>query len=278
MVTFPNCKINIGLHIVGKRADGYHNLETVFYPLPIYDCLEIITLPDNNTLPILTTSGLAVDGAATDNICIKAWKLIKKKHNVLPAVAMHLHKAIPLGAGLGGGSADGAFMLRMLNEKYNLQISEPQLLQYALELGSDCPFFTLNKPAFATGRGEVLQPVSIDLSTWYLVIINPAIHVNTGWAFGQLHVQPPALPLLQAVQQPVATWKDTIVNDFEKAVAAQYPAIAEIKNRLYGQGAVYASMTGSGSTVFALFAAPPLLPLFPTEYLVKVIPPKETYP
>ena len=275
MVTFPNCKINIGLHVTGKRADGYHNLETVFYPLPLYDCLEIITLSDNNTEPALTTSGLSINGSAADNICLKAWHLLKTDFPALPAVAMHLHKAIPMGAGLGGGSADGAFMLSMLNEKYNLGQNERQLIDYALTLGSDCPFFIINKPCFGSGRGEMLQPIHLDLSRYYFVIINPDIHVNTGWAFRQIQIHPPAYPILEAVQGSVEAWKDTVVNDFEKGVATQYPAIADIKEVLYKQGAVYASMTGSGSTVFGLFAANPSLPAFPREYLVRVIPPKE---
>lgn len=277
MITFPNCKINIGLNIIGKRTDGFHNLETVFYPLPLYDCLEIITLSGNNTEPALSTSGLYVDGDITSNICYKAWCLLKTRYPQLPAVAMHLHKAIPMGAGLGGGSADGAFMLKMLNDKYNLAIGEQQLIQFALELGSDCPFFIINKPCFASGRGEVLQPLTLDLSNYYFVIINPAIHVNTGWAFKQLQLQQPALPLLQAIQTPVETWKYKIVNDFEKAVAEKYPAIQAIKSTLYERGAVYASMTGSGSTVFGLFAQQPELPSFPPEYLVKVLSSKQAY-
>ncbi|TKK65324.1 4-(cytidine 5'-diphospho)-2-C-methyl-D-erythritol kinase [Ilyomonas limi] len=275
MVTFPNCKINIGLHIIGKRGDGFHNLETVFYPLPLYDCLEIITLPNNEKWPVLTMSGLSIDGTAANNICLKAWQLLKSDFTQLPAVAIHLHKAIPMGAGLGGGSADGAFMLKMLNEKCNLQLSEQQLIQYALQLGSDCPFFIINTPCFGSGRGEVLQPIHLNLSAYYFVIINPAIHVNTGWAFQQLQIQTPAYPLLEAIQHPVDTWKASIVNDFEKVVATQYPAIAQVKETLYRHGAVYASMTGSGSTIFGLFAGKPSLPAFPDEYVVKVIPPNE---
>ena len=260
---------------MGKRADGYHDLQTVFYPLPLHDCLEIITSPATNTEPVLTASGLPVQGAAEDNICLKAWHLLKTDFSQLPVVAMHLHKAIPMGAGLGGGSADGAFMLTMLNEKYNLQLSEQQLIQYALQLGSDCPFFILNKPCFGSGRGEMLQPVDLDLNKYFFVIINPNIHINTGWAFKQLQLQLPVHPLLVAIEQPVATWKNIIINDFEKPVAKQYPVIREIKEILYRQGAVYASMTGSGSTVFGLFDEKPSLPNFPDEYLVKVVAPKQ---
>lgn len=227
--------------------------------------------------PALTTSGLSIDDVADNNICFKAWHLLKLHYPQLPSVAIHLHKAIPMGAGLGGGSADGAFMLQMLNGKYNLQLSHQQLIQYALELGSDCPFFIINKPCFASSRGEVMQTINLDLSQYYFVVINPGIHVNTGWAFKQLQIQPPAHLLVQAIQQPVAAWKETVVNDFEKVVAAQYPAIAEIKSIFYHQGAVYASMTGSGSTVFGLFTEEPSLPVFPDEYLVKIIPPTEVY-
>jgi 4-diphosphocytidyl-2-C-methyl-D-erythritol kinase len=275
VVTFPNCKINIGLHVIGKRVDGFHNLETIFYPLPLYDCLEIITLPNNEVEPALTTNGFSINVNSAENICLKAWQLLKSEYPQLPAVAIHLHKAIPMGAGLGGGSADGAFMLRILNEKYNLLLSEQQLIQYALKLGSDCPFFIINRPCFGSGRGEILEPVSLDLSQYYFVIINPGIHVNTGWAFKQLQLKPPAHSLLQAVHAPVNTWRETVVNDFEKAVTAQYPAIAAIKEVVYQQGAVYASMTGSGSTVFGLFTAKPLLPEFPGEYLLRVVPPKD---
>ncbi len=194
--------------------------------------------------PALTTSGLSIAGVTADNICLKAWHLLKADYPQLPAVAMHLHKAIPLGAGLGGGSADGAYMLKMLNEKYDLQLTEAQLVQYALALGSDCPFFIINKPCFGSGRGEVLQPVSLDLSPYYFVIVNPCIHVNTGWAFSQLQIQSPAHSLLQAVQAPVATWKQIVVNDFEKVVSTQFPAIAQIKEALYQQGACICQYDG----------------------------------
>ncbi len=272
MIRFPNCKINIGLHITGKRADGYHNLETVFYPLLLHDCIEIITLPQKEA-PALNLSGLLIQGKPADNICLKAWHLLKSYYPQLPPVAMHLHKTIPMGAGLGGGSANGAFILHMLNEKFNMELSEQQLLEFALELGSDCPFFIINKPCFGSGRGELLQPVSLGLGSYYFVIINPGIHINTGWAFSQLQVQPAPYNLMEAIQQPVETWKEIITNDFEKVAAQQYPAIAAVKALLYLQGAVYAAMTGSGSTLYALFASPPQLPAFPADYFVKIIAP-----
>ena len=185
MIVFPNCKINLGLHILGKREDGFHNLETVFYPLLFRDALELIPATNNTTEIEFTGSGLAVDGNVSDNLCVKAYYLLKKNFPQLPLVKIHLHKAIPMGAGLGGGSADAAFMLKLLNEKFNLNISTPQLLNYALELGSDCPFFIINKPCIATGRGEILEEIEVDLSAYKIVLINPGIHINTGWAFSQ---------------------------------------------------------------------------------------------
>ncbi len=251
MVSFPNCKINLGLHIVGKREDGFHNLETVFYPVPFKDALELITSTDKDIE--FTVTGLAVEGNAADNLCVKAYHLLKKDFPEVPAVKIHLHKAIPLGAGLGGGSADAAFMLKLLNEKFHLNLSTAQLLKYALQLGSDCPFFIINKPCFATGRGEVLEEITLDLSAYKIVLINPGIHINTGWAFTN---NTPALPeksIKKIIQQPVDTWKDELKNDFETAVFIAHPAVKAIKEALYAQGAIYASMSGSGSTVFGIF-------------------------
>ncbi len=185
MIVFPNCKLNLGLHILGKRPDGFHNLETVFYPLPIQDALEIIQHPSSNTDIEFSASGLPVDGNTTDNICVKAYHLLRQAFPDLPAVKMHLHKTIPMGAGLGGGSADGAFALTLLNKKFNLGLDEQALIGYALALGSDCPFFIKNTACYATGRGEVLEELQLDLSAYTFAIVNPGIHINTGWAFAQ---------------------------------------------------------------------------------------------
>ncbi|MBN9297169.1 MAG: 4-(cytidine 5'-diphospho)-2-C-methyl-D-erythritol kinase [Filimonas sp.] len=250
MVSFPNCKINLGLHITRKREDGYHDLETVFYPINLKDALEVVTTDGELAF---TTSGLTIDGNADSNLCLKAYHLLKADFPQLPSVKMHLHKAIPMGAGMGGGSADGAFTLRLLNSKYNLGLTTEQLIQYALQLGSDCPFFIINKPAYATGRGEVLEEITLDLSAYTFVIVNPGIHVNTGWAFSQLTPTQPKQSIRDIIQQPVETWKDVLVNDFEAAVIKRHPAIGDIKELLYNNGALYASMTGSGSTVFGLF-------------------------
>ncbi len=259
MVVFPNCKINIGLNILHKRPDGFHNLETVFYPIPLKDALEVIRTKDNQPQQIIfTQSGFPIDAKEEDNLCIKAWHLLKNDFPQLPAVQMHLHKAIPMGAGLGGGSSDAAFALQLLNEKFSLGLSTGQLINYSLTLGSDCPFFIINKPCYATGRGEVLKPLDISLSGYQLVLINPGIHINTGWAFTQLKNEAPensrlSKNLQQFITEPVQNWRNTIVNDFETPVFGAHPPLQKIKEELYLQGAVYAAMSGSGSSIFGLF-------------------------
>lgn len=255
MIVFPNCKINLGLHILNKREDGFHNLETVFYPLPLKDALETIPASDSETE--FTGTGLAVDGNPADNLCVKAYHLLKKDFPQLPAIKIHLHKAIPMGAGLGGGSADAAFMLKMLNEKFKLHLTTSILIDYALQLGSDCPFFIINKLCFATGRGEKLEEINLDLSAYKIVLINPGIHINTGWAFSNISPALPEKSLKEIIQQPIHTWKEELKNDFETPVFAAHPAIKEIKEALYAQGAVYAAMSGSGSTVFGIFQQDP---------------------
>lgn len=249
MVLFPNSKINLGLNIVGKRTDGYHDLETVFFPVELKDALEVIEAKETN----FSLSGLPVNGNINDNLCLKAYHLIQKDFPGLPPVSIHLHKAIPMGAGLGGGSADGAFMLAMLNKKFQLNLSEKRLMDYALQLGSDCPFFIINKPCFATGRGENLSPVQIDLFGYKIALVHPGIHISTKEAFSNLAPAFPKKRIPEIITQPISTWKDDLVNDFEKNVFALFPAIKEIKDRLYKEGAIYASMTGSGSTVFGIF-------------------------
>jgi 4-diphosphocytidyl-2-C-methyl-D-erythritol kinase len=273
MVLFPNCKINLGLHIIAKREDGFHNLETVFYPVTLKDALEIIPTPNSNTDIEFSSSGLTVDGNTKDNICIKAYHLLKNDFAQLPNIKMHLHKAIPMGAGLGGGSADGAFALQLLNKKFNLNISTPQLLNYATQLGSDCPFFIINKPCYATGRGEILKEINIDLLKYKIALINPGIHVNTGWAFGQLTPVLPQKSVQQIIKQPIKTWKAELKNDFENPVFEKHPEIKNIKEALYSQGALYASMSGSGSTVFAIFENNVSLKAFDNKnYFVKMLP------
>jgi len=253
VVLFPNSKINLGLNVVRKRPDGYHDLETVFYPIAIKDALEVIQ-DDNAKEGIrMSLSGISFDGKPEDNLCVKAYWLLKEDFPLLPAVMMHLHKTIPMGSGLGGGSADGAFALTLLNKKFDLGLSTNQLINYALELGSDCPFFIMNKPCFATGRGELLKPVSVDLSGYKLAVINPGIHVQTTEAFSLLKPVFPSKSINEIIQQPIETWKMELKNDFEEAVFKRHPELETIKNRLYESDAVYASMTGSGSTIFGIF-------------------------
>jgi 4-diphosphocytidyl-2-C-methyl-D-erythritol kinase len=270
MLLFPNCKINLGLNILSKREDDFHDIATAFHPVHITDALEIIRATSNSQPINFTSSGIAVDGNIDDNICIKAYHLLQKDFPQIPAITMHLHKSIPLGAGLGGGSADGAFMLKLLNDKFKLNLSNDQLIQYALQLGSDCPFFIINKPCFATSRGEVLKEIKIDLSNYQIVIVNPGIHINTGWAFSQITPALPEYSIESIIQQPIITWKKDLVNDFEMPVFEKYPAIKSIKEQLYQNGAIYASMSGSGSSVFGIFEKGnlPEIP-FPATYFVR---------
>lgn len=272
MIVFPNCKINLGLHILQKRPDGFHDLETVFYPLDWRDGLEIIQQQNTNDPTTFTSSGLVIQGPAENNTCLKAYYLLKKDFPSLPSVKIHLHKTIPTGAGLGGGSADGAFTLLLLNQKFHLELTEEQLIHYALILGSDCPFFIKNKPCYATGRGEIMEEVPVDLSGYLMTVINPGIHVNTGWAFSQLKLTRTKPTLKEVITLPVEQWKEALINDFEVPVCTQHPEIQAIKEDLYRQGAVYASMSGSGSTVYALFqrGATPQFS-YPSSYVVKVI-------
>jgi 4-diphosphocytidyl-2-C-methyl-D-erythritol kinase len=267
VILFPNCKINLGLYVTGKRPDGYHELKTGFYPIPFYDVLEVIAQPDNRETS-LSLSGISID--PKNNSCLNAYGLLKKDFPQLPPVQIHLHKAIPAGGGLGGGSADGAFMLKLLNEKFTLNVGTETLLQYAAQLGSDCPFFIQNTPCVASGRGEILEPIKLDLSDYKIVVVNPGIHVATGWAFSQIKFQNPELPLVKILQLPVTKWKDLLVNVFEMPILRAHPAIKEIKDTLYQKGAVYAAMSGSGATVYGLFKKSAVVQLhFPSHYLVK---------
>ncbi len=267
------------MRIRSKRADGFHDLETIFFPVPLTDCLEIISAADPQAEKIhFTSTGNLIDGFDADNLCIKAYNFLLKDFPGLPAVKMHLHKTIPMGAGLGGGSADAAFTLQLLNNKFKLNLTSAQLITYSLLLGSDCPFFILNKPAFATGRGETLTPVELNLSDYKIVLINPGIHINTGWAFGQLNRsaemknEAGEKSLKDTICQPVETWKDKLINDFEPPVFKLHPQLQNIKELMYKQGAVFAAMSGSGSTIFGIFKKE-LTPIFeiPAGYFFKML-------
>jgi 4-diphosphocytidyl-2-C-methyl-D-erythritol kinase len=271
LVSFPTCKINLGLNILRKREDGFHDIETVFYPIPLRDALEIVTLP-SGTANQFNQTGIEIPGSLEDNICIKAWELLKSDFPELPFVSIHLHKVIPVGAGLGGGSSDGAFMLVLLNRKYNLGMNDARLLEYALKLGSDCPFFIKNQPAFASGRGEVLQPLDLNLSGYKFVIVNPGIHISTAWAFSSIAPKQPSENIHDIIRLPPSQWRNRLKNDFEELVEKQHPEIPAIRKALYEKGAVYAAMSGSGSTVFGIFEKEKEVVFdFPVSYFVSYI-------
>ena len=256
MLVFPNCKINIGLKVLDKREDGYHNIESLFLPVAIKDALEIIESKDQKDLVTFTSTGLAIDGKIDNNLCIKAYHLIEKDFPALPSIKMHLHKNIPMGAGLGGGSSDAASTLILLNNQFKLNLSQAQLMAYALILGSDCPFFINDQPAFATGRGEILEPFSINLSSYKIVLVYPSIHINTKDAFEGLKLQKENFlqpSIKQIISQPVTDWQHQLKNDFEPPVFSKHPVLKQIKNSFYKNGATYASMSGTGSTMYGLF-------------------------
>lgn len=249
MIVFPNAKINLGLQVTEKRPDGFHAISTVFYPVACTDILEVV----RSEAFTFSTSGLPINGAVQQNLCYKAYEILQKTYD-LPPVSVHLHKVIPMGAGIGGGSADGAFMLKLLNQLFDLGISDATLAQYALGLGSDCPFFIWNKPAYATGRGEILEPISLPaLDGKKVLLVNPGLHINTGWAFSQLTPRQPAHNLKQIVQDPVPTWKGRVQNDFEPVVFAAFPALKNLVDNFYRAGALFAGMTGTGSTFYGIF-------------------------
>lgn len=252
MITFPNAKINLGLNIVEKRPDGYHNLETVFYPVPVEDALEVNILNESTQKFRLHQAGLEIAGEAENNLVVKAYKLLDERFN-LPPIDIHLFKHIPSGAGLGGGSSDAAYMLKLLNEKFNLELSDENLEEYATKLGADCAFFIRNAPTYAEGIGNIFSPISLSLKGYQIVLVKPDIFVSTRDAFAQIKPHRQEIPLKEVIKQPIEEWKERMVNDFEESVFPQFPAIKEIKEKLYEAGAIYAAMTGSGSSVFGLF-------------------------
>lgn len=261
MIVFPPCKINIGLHITGKRPDGYHDLESIFFPVPLTDALEVI---ETNGVPpgshMFSSSGLNVPGDPESNLVIKALRLVQARYT-LPSLAVHLHKVIPTGAGLGGGSSDGVMMLHLLNRKFLLGMSTAELMEHAVQLGSDCPFFVESTPAYVTGRGEHLESIELNLAGCWLLLIHPGIHISTAEAFGM--IQPKTLSglLKDYVRLPVEQWKGHIFNDFEQPLVERHPLVGQLRDSLYEAGAMYAAMSGSGSAVYGLFREEPeLLP------------------
>lgn len=259
MIVFPNIKINLGLSITEKRPDGYHNLETVFYPVALEDALEIRALPEADKKITLHQYGMEITGNPEDNLVANAYSLLDKEFH-LPPVEIHLYKHIPSGAGLGGGSSDAAFMLKLLNGHFHLNLSEEQLEIYAATLGADCAFFIKNKPVYAEGIGNIFSPIELSLKGYQIMIVKPDVFVSTREAFANIHPHHPEYPVKEVIRRPVAEWKDTLINDFEASVFPQHPVIGEIKKELYNQGALYASMSGSGSSVFGLFAPDAALP------------------
>ncbi len=249
MISFPPCKINLGLNIISKRADGYHDIETCFYPVPWTDILEIVPSKEFS----FTSSGTPIPGANDQNLCVKAYQLLQQDFD-LPPVSIHLHKIIPTGAGLGGGSSDAAYTLKILNSVFDIQLGTQQLQEYASKLGSDCSFFIESKPMFGEGRGELLTEISLDLRGYFLVLISPNVHVSTAQAYAGVVPQIPPYSCKRILKKPVNQWRQILSNDFEQSVFKRHPLIGEVKDSLYARGAAYASMSGSGSTVFGLFA------------------------
>lgn len=270
MITFPNCKINLGLNILRKREDGFHDLSTVFYPISLFDALEIIPNHEVSSNTEFNCTGLDINLTDAVNLCVKAFQLVKQDYPALPSVRIHLHKSIPIGAGLGGGSADAAFMLKMLKDKFSLPISDKQLQEYAALLGSDCAFFLRNKPCLATGRGEILEDIDINLTNYKIVVVNPGIHINTATAFSQVNPSVPLMGIREIVTLHIGQWKDLLINDFEGPVFSRFPQIKEVKEQLYGQGAIYAAMSGSGSSLFGIFESKQPTPVFTgRDYFIK---------
>jgi 4-diphosphocytidyl-2-C-methyl-D-erythritol kinase len=247
----PNAKINLGLNITSKREDGYHNIETVFYPVNLHDEIKIRILPEGSISQFHLT-GIELDSKQGDNLVEKAYHLLTTNFN-LPAVLIELQKTIPVGAGLGGGSSDAAFTLKALNNLFNIGLSNSELEGYASLLGADCAFFIRNKPVLATGIGNVFTEIELDLTGYTLVLVKPEIHVSTARAYANIAPIQPETSLKEIIKQPLSSWKDCMKNDFENSVFKQFPEIAAIKQKLYDTGAIYASMSGSGSSVFGIF-------------------------
>lgn len=258
MIDFPCAKINLGLNITEKRADGYHNLETVFFPIPICDALEIKTMDErfpSNVACDLKVTGNNVCCNENDNLIVKAYNMIAADFEI-PRVHAHLYKNIPSEAGLGGGSSDAAYMIRLLDQRFRINIGNAEMEKYAARLGADCPFFITAEPSYAEGIGEILSPVNItdnNLEGYCLVVVKPQIAVSTKEAFSSITPRKPLMCCREIVAQPIETWKDALCNDFEESVFGIYPQLNDIKNRIYTLGAAYAQMSGSGSSLFGIF-------------------------
>lgn len=256
MITFPNAKINLGLNIIEKRSDGYHNLETIFYPINLQDALEVAKRDNDSKEYTLRVCGTGLEIDDEDNLVVKAYKLLKKDHPQMLPIDIHMYKHIPAGAGLGGGSSDAAHMIKLLNEKFLLELSAEQMESYAAQIGADCAFFIKNRPVFATGIGNVFEPIELSLKGYHIVLVKPDIFVSTHDAFSQIKPTRPSVSLKEIVKQPIENWKDSMKNDFEESIFLKFPEVAAIKDELYDLGAVYAAMSGSGSSVYGIFKEP----------------------
>src|SRR5690606_25523056 len=263
MILFPNAKINLGLQITGKRGDGFHEIRTGIYPVPLLDAVEIII----SKKMTFTATGLAVPGTDKDNLILKGYHLLKKDFNDLPPVSIYLHKTIPVGAGLGGGSSDAAFALKLMNNLFDLHLDDWLLEEYAALLGSDCPFFVENTPKIASGRGELLEPLELDLTGKWVALVNPGLQISTKEAYQGITPKPAKADLREILSDPMM-WKTQLINDFEEGIFKKYPELAALKNKLYDKGAFYSAMSGSGSTVFGLFEQEPELGTWPEGYFV----------
>lgn len=252
MVTFPNAKINIGLNIVGKRPDGFHDLSSCFYPVNWSDALEILTADKLS----FTSSGLSIPGDANSNLCLRAYHLLAKDFD-LPLVSIHLLKAVPIGAGLGGGSADATFTIKVLNQLFSLALSTEKQQDYARSLGSDCAFFIKNIPMYCFGKGDQFEDIPLRLTGKWVVLVNPGLHISTAEAYAGVTPQPPTGDLSELLQRPIGQWRSFVVNDFERNLFKKYSVLPQIKEKLYTLGAQYASMSGSGSTVYGIFDQEP---------------------
>ena len=256
MICFPNAKINLGLNITEKRADGFHSIETVFYPIGWNDALEIIENTSSTQEFNLHLSGLSISGNKEDNLLYKAYQIIKQT-KIAPAIDVYLHKTLPMGAGLGGGSADAAFFINLLNEQFTLDFTKTERIDIARQLGSDCAFFIKNAPVYATQKGDVFTDIKLDLGHLYIAVIYPNVHSNTKEAYSLVKPQQPTKSILEIIKQPISTWKTDLINDFETSIFSLYPIVEKTKIDLYELGAVYACMSGSGSAVFGLFEKEP---------------------
>jgi 4-diphosphocytidyl-2-C-methyl-D-erythritol kinase len=267
MIVFPKAKINLGLRITRKRTDGFHDIETIFYPVGLCDVLEFVINEESQYKDVLTVTGINTGGEPEDNLVMKSLKKLREKYS-FPYLKVHLHKVIPVGAGLGGGSSDAAFLLKAINRHFKLTIDDDKLKATALELGSDCPFFINCTPSFASGRGELLQSAGSFLKGYYILLLNPGVGINTREAYQNCSPGVPATSLLRLTERSVNEWKGLVINDFEKYAFAKYPQIGTLRDELYNSGAIFSSMSGSGSTVYGIFSGRPQLPAGIKQFII----------